>query len=130
MGQKGITAGGNNSLNSIALVRSQRLHGIGTVHSQVVAVILRSNDGIIGLVIEGCQFRTTGLILPQPFLELLLDVLNLFIGCCGGILIYHRLAIVGLILDHHAFAVQHGIKQIQEGTAIGAPFLGVIGIGF
>ena len=125
MCQQGIAARGDDPLHRIPLVRSQGLHGIGAVDRQVVAVVLRGHDGVEGLVVERSQLSSAALVLPQPLLELLLDSFDLFVGRCGGILVHHALAVVGLVLHHHALAVEHGVEQIQEAPAAGAPLLRV-----
>ena len=130
MCQQGIAARGDDPLHRIPLVRSQRLHGIGAVDSQVVAVVLRGHDGVEGLVVERRQLGSASLVLPQPLLELLLDGFDLLVGRCGGILVHHALAVIGLVLYHHALAVEHGIEQIQEAPAAGAKLLRVGGIVF
>ena len=128
--QQGVTTGGDNTLHSIALVGSQRLHRIGAVDSQVITVVLRSDNRVKHFIVQRCQLGPACLVLPQPLLEFLLDILDLLIRCCGSVSVYHALAVCVLILDHNALAVQHSIKQIQEGPAIGAPFLGVVRVGF
>ena len=111
-------------------MRPQRLHRIGTVHSQVITVVLRCHNGIEGFIVQRRQLASAGFVLPQPFLEFLLNGFHLFIGRRSGILIYHRFTIVCLIFDNNALAVQHSVKQIQEGPAAGTPFLSVGSVGF
>ena len=125
MRQESIASRRNNPLDSVSLVRTQRLHCIRSIDSQVRAIIFWRHNGIEGLIVEFLQLVSSGFILPQPLLEFLLNVFDFLIcrRCC--IFVDNRSTIRILVSDNDTFGIQHSVIEVQERALICSPLLQV-----
>ena len=130
VGQQGVSAGGNNALYRVGLVLSQVELRVQSVYGQVRPVILRGDKGVEGIVIQGGEFFPAAFVFPKPLLELLLDLLRLFLGGGGFHLVENRLFpavfVLNVVIHLNARAGHQCGHNVQKTFSGCAPLLGVL----
>ena len=112
MCDQGVTAGRNNTLHGVFLVRPQCLGSGKPIDGEVAAVIVRIYEAVKGVVINARHGIAPSIIFPQPALKFFPDLVGLFIRRDGGILIGVILAVLVLVSHFDIAAVKDILKQL------------------